>query len=279
MEKSYIPEIVAVRQDIGCVDRSKNCNNKTINVDILSVYTKCGPLYRLNNITYRIAPPIAILLPAGSIDQDIQVGQVDGIYTMFKGGGLVRRKPGSTGEAMIALGKTWLTVPILKEISATAADRLANLLHLLSTGNGIGLANRLRQAALLYQALAEYADQAHSRAKDTIHREAVRLRDMIETRAFENINLKTIYAQLEISGAYAETLFHKAFGITPTDYRLQLRLRQAKKLLATTTANVSQTAFAVGFHDALYFSKIFHKTFGTTPSRLILDFNATRKKI
>jgi len=277
MEKYYIPEITVVRQDNRIVDRSKSPVFKTT-ADILSVYTKGGPLYRLNHVTYRITPPIAILLPAGAIDHDIQVGQVDGIIAFFKGGGLIRPKPGSGREATIVIGKTRLTVPILKEISVTAANRLANLLNSLGTVSGIGLANRFRQTALLYEALAEYADQAHSRKKDTIHREAVRLRDIIETHAFEHTNLKTIYAKLEISHAYAETLFRKAFGIAPVDYRLQLRLRQARQLLATTMANVSQAAFAVGFHDALYFSKIFHKNFGITPSRLILDFDATRKK-
>jgi len=152
------------------------------------------------------------------------------------------------------------------------------LLHSIGAVGGVSLTSRLRRISLLYEALAEYAEHEYRDKKDTVHREAARLRDLIEARAFESTGLKIIYSQLEISPAYAETLFRRAFGITPAAYRLQLRLRRAQELLVTTTTNVSQAAYAVGFVDPLYFTKIFHETFGTTPSRLIQDFDVTRKK-
>lgn len=277
MEKSSIPEIIGVRQDKARVDRSKSRGGRA-NADILSVYTEGGPRYRLNQTTYRITPPVVILLPAGAIDHDLQVGQVNGIFVLFKGQGLIRRQPGSGREVMIALGGKWLTVPLLKQISVTAADRLVGLLHSIGAVGGDSLTSRLRRTSLLYEALAEYAEHEYRDKKNTVHREAARLRDLIEARAFERTGLKIIYSQLEISPAYAETLFRKAFGVTAAAYRLQLRLRRAQELLTTTTANVSQAANAVGFVDALHFTKVFHKTFGITPSRLIQDFNITRKK-
>ncbi|MDD5678616.1 MAG: AraC family transcriptional regulator [Kiritimatiellae bacterium] len=277
MEKSSIPEIIAVRQDKGRVDHSKLRGGKH-KADILSVYTKGGPRYRLNLTTYRITPPVVMLLPAGTSDRDLQVGEVNGIFALFKGHGLIRRKPGSGREVIIALGDKWLTVPLLKEISATAADRLVELLHSIGAVGGVSPTSRLRRTSLLYEALAEYAEYESRDKENTVHREAARLRDLIEARAFEHTGLKTIYSQLEISPAYAETLFRRAFGVTAAAYRLQLRLRRARELLATTTANVSQAAYAVGFVDALYFTKIFHKTFGVPPSRLIRDFNVTRNK-
>lgn len=278
MEKSSIPEIIAVRQDKARLDRSRSRGSGQAKSDILSIYTEGGPRYRLNQTTYRITPPVAILLPAGAIDHDLQVGQVNGIFVLFKGQGLIRRKPGSGREVIITLGNKWLIVPILKEISTTAADRLVGRLHSIGAVGGVSLTSRLRRIALLYEALSEYAEYENRDKKDTIHREAARLRDLIEARAFECTGLKTIYSQLEISPAYAETLFRRAFGVTPAAYRLQLRLRRAQELLVTTTANVSQAAYAVGFVDALHFTKIFHKTFGVTPSRLIQDYDVTRKK-
>lgn len=277
MEKYSIPEIIGVRQDKGCVNRSKSHGGKSY-ADILSVYTEGGPRYRLNLTTYRITPPMVMLLPAGTMDHDLQVGQVKGIFALFKGHGLIRRKPGSGREVMLSLDGKWMTAPLLKEISITAADRLVGLLHSIGAVGGDSLTSRLRRTSLLYAALAEYAEHDCRDQKNTVHREAARLRDLIEARAFEHEGLKAIYSQLKISPAYAATLFHKAFGVTAATYRMQLRLRRAQELLTTTTANISQAAYAVGFVDALHFTKIFHKTFGITPSRLIQDFNITRNK-
>ena len=86
-----------------------------------------------------------------------------------------------------------------------------------------------------------------------------------------------IYRQMNISAAHAGALFKRAFGLAPVAYRNRLRLSRAREFLVSSTANVSETAFAVGFSDPLYFSRVFHKTFGVTPSSLIQDFTSKRR--
>ena len=49
---------------------------------------------------------------------------------------------------------------------------------------------------------------------------------------------------------------------------LRVRLREARRLLTTTSASVKQIAFQVGFEDPLYFSRLFRRRFGTPPSNL-----------
>lgn len=57
-------------------------------------------------------------------------------------------------------------------------------------------------------------------------------------------------------------------GKTPSLFIRAIRLGRARKLLTTTSMNVSEVAFAVGFKDPSYFSKVFQSEFGTNPSEL-----------
>jgi len=61
-------------------------------------------------------------------------------------------------------------------------------------------------------------------------------------------------------------LFKQIHGISPLAYLIKVRLEQSQLLLAQHIP-VHQAAQAVGFHDALYFSKLFKRHIGMTPSQ------------
>ncbi len=68
-----------------------------------------------------------------------------------------------------------------------------------------------------------------------------------------------------------ETLRRKCqarFDITPAAHIQEVRLQQAKLLLAQGKMNVSEVAYAVGFDSLSYFSKVFKKYYGFSPSAL-----------
>lgn len=46
-----------------------------------------------------------------------------------------------------------------------------------------------------------------------------------------------------------------------------VRLQHARGLLETTTLNVSEVAYRVGFNDPNYFSRCYRKLFGVAPSQ------------
>ena len=131
----------------------------------------------------------------------------------------------------------------------------------------------------MFQALAEYCAAATPRNKTGVHREAWRLRDLLDAHPCENQALDNLYQELKISAAHAEKLFKAAFRITPVAYRLQFRLRKARELLVSSSMNVSQVAQAVGFSDPLYFSRLFRNAFGQAPSDLIRDFDNRRRRM
>jgi AraC-like DNA-binding protein len=271
-----LPDIVSVLEDTAeSIDRSRAKGART-SVDILSIYTEGGPYYRVNHKTYKATPPFALLLPQGSLDHDLQKGKIYGVCVLFKGNGLVKAKTSTEVESV--LGHEKALVPMLKELSVADAGRLLAMLKELRLITGAGLVAQFRRTAKLFEGLAEYCFCPGRTGNKAIHREAIRLRDLVQAYAFENTSLKKIYEETHLSPAYAKTLFRKAFGVTPVEYRIQLRLRRSRELLTSSQLNVSQTAFAVGFNDPLYFSKLFHQTYGMPPSRLILDFDNSRKK-
>lgn len=60
--------------------------------------------------------------------------------------------------------------------------------------------------------------------------------------------------------------FKRATGITISDYRNELRLTQAKRLLVSGTQSMTEIAHACGFGDSSYFAKVFLKEEGVSPS-------------
>lgn len=65
--------------------------------------------------------------------------------------------------------------------------------------------------------------------------------------------------------------FHAHFktvtSVTPLQYQKQLRLLQARRLIATHAANASQAAYQVGYESASQFSREYTRMFGAPPSR------------
>jgi len=55
-------------------------------------------------------------------------------------------------------------------------------------------------------------------------------------------------------------------GTTPHNYLVQLRIGHAKRAIRTTSDNITEIAFASGFHDSNYFSSCFSKMTGLSPS-------------
>jgi AraC-like DNA-binding protein len=61
--------------------------------------------------------------------------------------------------------------------------------------------------------------------------------------------------------------FAALFGVTPHQYRLQVRIERAKQLLAAGEHSVTQVCLAVGFSSLGSFSDLFTRRVGVAPSR------------
>jgi transcriptional regulator GlxA family with amidase domain len=54
-------------------------------------------------------------------------------------------------------------------------------------------------------------------------------------------------------------------GLSISRYLRALRLRKAQELLADSSLNIAEVAYAVGFEDPKYFSRVFSEEFGVSP--------------
>lgn len=81
------------------------------------------------------------------------------------------------------------------------------------------------------------------------------------------ITLEKLSELESISQSHYRALFKSMYNQSPTEYILDIRLREAKKLLEETEETLSDIALKTGFFDEFYMSKQFKNHFGITPGR------------
>lgn len=91
------------------------------------------------------------------------------------------------------------------------------------------------------------------------------------TRARAEFRTPLTVQELAQTAGMSASSFHKHFktvtGTTPLQYLKDLRLIEAKALLADRAHSVTQTAFSVGYESPTHFSRDYARKFGLPPSR------------
>lgn len=80
------------------------------------------------------------------------------------------------------------------------------------------------------------------------------------------IKVEDIADSIGVDRKYLRNLFFKYLGISTKDYLTEVRIEKAKELLSQSSVAVGEIASAVGYPDALAFSKMFKKHVGVAPS-------------
>jgi len=83
---------------------------------------------------------------------------------------------------------------------------------------------------------------------------------------------------LHVNPSYLSQLFKQQQGVNFMDYVIELRMKEARKLLSLTTLRVSEIAERLGYNDLAYFTNMFKKITGTTPSSYRKDLWQRRQK-
>ena len=88
---------------------------------------------------------------------------------------------------------------------------------------------------------------------------------LIETDLSQDLTLRSISEQLNISEGYLSSLFRRETGKTVTGYVSEKRAEYAAGLLRESSLQVQTIAQYCGIPDVNYFSKIFKRCYGVTP--------------
>ena len=104
-----------------------------------------------------------------------------------------------------------------------------------------------------------------------IHTAVARACDYLHAHFADDISLEELAAIANLSRFHFCRVFRKTIGLSPSIYQTQLRIAQARKLLAQGLPIITVAA-ATGFYDQSHFGWHFKRQVGTTPG----NYSATR---
>lgn len=94
-------------------------------------------------------------------------------------------------------------------------------------------------------------------------------RNTIQENFRQELSVEELAKSIDMSVSYFRRLFHEAYGCSPMQYIINLRIENARDLLLSGEVNVTEAAHLSGFEDIYYFSTLFKRKTGITPTGLI----------
>ncbi len=103
-----------------------------------------------------------------------------------------------------------------------------------------------------------------------------RARKQLDQSLGKGFRAKVLAAQLGVSEAHLRRLFRAAYGKTPRQYLVEVRMQHAAELLRTTRLGIKQIAQKVGYASLVTFDRTFKRIHKVMPSAFRL---ASRKPV
>ena len=125
--------------------------------------------------------------------------------------------------------------------------------------------SRIYCVSLLHKLFSFLSDDTgEKKGKNRYVRSAL---SIIEERyADSELNVFYIAKALNLNPNYFSILFKRETGMPPKRAILELRMRNASKMLRFTDHPIKEISQAVGFTDELYFSRAFRAQYGSSPT-------------
>jgi len=99
-----------------------------------------------------------------------------------------------------------------------------------------------------------------------IFRRLIRARDYIDSSFHESVDLNTMARTAHLSKHHFLRLFNQAFGSTPYQYLVDLRLEKARSLIEAGNDSITEVCMRAGFRDLSNFYRLYRKKFNAFPS-------------
>ena len=100
-----------------------------------------------------------------------------------------------------------------------------------------------------------------------------RVKAYLEEHISDPLSLNKIANDLGYSVSQMKTLFTAETGDSIINYFIEMKMDEAKRLIAEGDLNISQIAEQLGYVNTSYFSRLFKKRFDMTPSEYSRSYN------
>lgn len=123
----------------------------------------------------------------------------------------------------------------------------------------------LQLMGIIHKAKGDLQDREAIETDGRALRYAEKIMQWIETHYAEEVSLDHLAEWLHLSKFYVSRVFHEETGSHITDYLTARRIKQASRLLQSTTHSIEQVGILVGYPNVSYFIHMFKKVVGVTP--------------
>lgn len=118
---------------------------------------------------------------------------------------------------------------------------------------------------LVFHAVLRILHTKLSSSGEAVPKEAKAMKDFVNSHFGECITIQKLAGLIYRSEAQTIRIFKTAYGITPYEYIIGCRIKNAKLLLTNTNLYIKEIAERCGFSDEHYFSNIFKAKTGYSP--------------
>lgn len=156
----------------------------------------------------------------------------------------------------------------VSEISDQLLDAVTRLVHLLDDPDDAAVLAPLFEREILYRLLrGKHASLLREVVSAGSHLSQIaRATDWIRTHYSEHVSIDDLAGLADMS----VTSFHRHFkaitAMSPLQYRTQMRLQEARRLMLVDADNASTIALGVGYESVSQFSRDYRRMFGMPPA-------------
>ena len=125
--------------------------------------------------------------------------------------------------------------------------------------------SRMNTLALLICSVALLSNSQNYEFDNKATEQISKAKVFIRENLLKGIGPEEVADSLHMSYSWFRKLFKEYTGLSPAHYIQELKIQQAKDLLATTQRSTKEIAYYLTFDDIPYFTKVFKKYTGYTP--------------
>ncbi len=123
----------------------------------------------------------------------------------------------------------------------------------------------LRLLHIFASHLAECAAALQMETASTEPSSVTRAKAVVRANFADDVSIGKVARAVNVSAGYFSDVFHKATGLTFTEYVARVRIEKVKSLLKNPRLQITEVAYDTGFKSLSQFNRVFRKVCGISP--------------